>query len=142
MTSTMNNPMVHKQASQNAIMTPREAAEKLIPEFKKIAKHIWKTNTRGIGQDLIQEMAMSCLCQTGPAPANHFLADARQAALMFLRRERKHERMELIPNEDVAVLSDELGYRFPDPADADLDPKPKSIPLPTHPVFRFLSQAV
>src|SRR5262245_41600054 len=95
----------------HTVMTPREAAEKLIPEFKKIAKHLWRTNTRGIGQDLIQEMAFSCLCKTEPAPADHFLADARDAAIDFLRRERKQRRrLEFLPKEELAELSDELGY--------------------------------
>ena len=125
-------------------ITPHEATAELVPEFVKIAKEVWPSGNRDLQFDLVQEMVLSCLTMNDSAPVSHFLTAARRAALMYLRREKRQEQAVILPDNKLTLASD-LQHRFApnaDPAEFDYDDMPKAVPLPKHPVFRILSQAV
>lgn len=124
------------------LMTQQQAAEALIPDFKIMAKSLWPSLTRSVREDLTQEMCLACLAFSRPTSKTHFMCIAFTKAIDYLDRERRHGRLTFMSKKDLSDISDKRFIHSPDPADTDLDPKPKSIPLPTHPVFRFLSQAV
>jgi len=129
-------------ATSAAVMTQQQAAEALIPDFKIMAKSLWPSMTRSVREDLTQEMCLACLAFERPTTKTHFMCIAFTKAIDYLDRERRHGRLTFMSKENLSDLSDKLFIHSPDHANVDLDPKPKSIPLPTHPVFRFLSQAV
>src|SRR5438552_1707368 len=83
-------------------MTAHQASEELVPEFTKIARALWPSGDRDLRSDLVQEMTLSCLTFDGPAPVAHFLVGAYDAAVKFLRMDKRQQQAE--PMEDHLLI--------------------------------------
>lgn len=88
MSNPVSNTTVMPQAvgSQKALLMPQEAAERLIPKFKRMARNL-RPHDPLIRQDLVQEMCLGCLTIRVPMSANSFCAHALRRALNFLDKE-------------------------------------------------------
>ena len=74
--------------TRKMLLMPHEAAERLLPKFKKTARHL-RPNDPLMRQDLVQEMCLACLTIRIPMSLSSFCAHAVRRALNYLEKEEQ-----------------------------------------------------
>jgi hypothetical protein len=79
-------------AKKKTLLMPEEAAQRLIPKFKRMARNL-RPRDPHLRADLIQEMCLACLSIHIPMTLTTYCSHALRRALDYLEKEERSRRL-------------------------------------------------